>query len=146
MREKRVVALGCVVSSLSFGLLALSSMRELQAITLIAVFIMGFGKGIFNVGLARLIMRVARPDLSGLIMGMWAVVGGVAIGLGELGGGVIVDLSLRVTGNMALSYGILFLFEAVGLLLCLLLIALFDLRRFRSHLERLWPRPNGGNR
>jgi len=146
MREKRVVALGCVVSSLSFGLLALSSMRELQAITLIAVFIMGFGKGIFNVGLARLIMRVARPDLSGLIMGMWAVVGGVAIGLGELGGGVIVDLSLRVTGNMALSYGILFLFEAVGLLLCLLLIALFDLRRFRGHLERLWPRPNGGNR
>lgn len=140
LSEKRILAVGCVVSSASFLMLAFSSLREMEAIILISVFVMGFGKGIFNVGLARMMMRASRADLGGLIMGLWAVVGGVAIGLGELGGGIVVDLGFRVTGNTPLSYGILFMFEAVGLLLCLVLMGAINLRRFHNRLEKSWPR------
>jgi BCD family chlorophyll transporter-like MFS transporter len=144
LSEKKVLAIGCVVSSASFLMLGLSSLRELEAVILIAVFVMGFGKGIFNVGLARMMMRASRVDIGGLIMGLWAVVGGVAIGLGELGGGVVVELGFRVTGNTPLSYGILFFCEAVGLLLCLALIATIDIHRFHGRLESTWPAPAAG--
>ena len=143
LKEKRLLAIGAIVSSASFLMLALSSFGAVEAIILIAVFTMGFGKGIFNVGLARLMVRVARPDLSGLIMGLWAVVGGVAIGLGELGGGVIIDLGLRITGNTPTSYGILFMLEAVGLLLCLSLMSMLNVRLFHAHLQERWPAPHG---
>ena len=137
--EKRMLAIGGVICSASFGLLAFSSLGALEAIILLAVFIMGFGKGVFNVGMARLMVRAARPDISGLVMALWAVVGGVAIGLGELGGGVIVDLGIRATGNTPFSYGMLFSFQSVGILLCLSLMAAINLNRYHEDLRQRLP-------
>ena len=137
--EKRMLAIGGIICSTSFGLLAFSSLGSLEAIILLAVFIMGFGKGVFNVGMARLMVRAARPDISGLVMALWAVVGGVAIGLGELGGGVIVDLGIRATGNTPFSYGMLFSFQSVGILLCLGLMAAINLNRYHEDLGQRLP-------
>jgi BCD family chlorophyll transporter-like MFS transporter len=138
LSEKRVLAAGCVICSLSFGLLAFSSLGAVEAVILLAVFIMGFGKGVFNIGMARMMVSVARPDIGGLVMALWAVVGGVAIGLGELGGGVIVDIGIRATASTPVGYGILFALQSVGILLCLVLIAAIDLGRFHKDLgERL---------
>jgi len=139
LSEKRVLAIGGIVCSASFSLLAFSSLGMFEAIILLAVFFMGFGKGVFNVGMARLMVRAARPDISGLVMALWAVVGGVAIGLGELGGGVMVDLGIRATGSTTLSYGILFTFQSVGILLCLLLMAAIDMRRYHDELRQHIP-------
>ncbi len=141
--EKRVLVAGCVICSVSFGLLAFSSLGALEAVILLAVFIMGFGKGVFNVGMARMMVRVARPDISGLVMALWAVVGGVAIGLGELGGGVIVDIGIRATASTPVGYGILFTMQSIGILICLLLIAAIDLRRFHDDLQQRLPVPEG---
>jgi BCD family chlorophyll transporter-like MFS transporter len=139
LSEKRMLAAGCAICSISFGLLAFSSLGALEAVILLAVFIMGFGKGVFNIGMARMMVRAARPDISGLVMALWAVVGGVAIGLGELGGGVIVDIGIRATASTPLGYGILFTLQSIGILLCLVLMAAINLRRFLEHLERRLP-------
>lgn len=143
LSEKRVLAAGCMICSLSFGLLAFSSVRALEAVILLAVFIMGFGKGVFNVGMARMMVRAARPDISGLVMALWAVVGGVAIGLGELGGGVIVDIGIRATASTPIGYGILFTLQSIGILLCLALMAAINLRRFHDDLDLRLPESQG---
>jgi BCD family chlorophyll transporter-like MFS transporter len=139
LNDKRVIAFGCVTSSCSFGLLAWSTLGSVEALVLISVFTLGVGKGIFNVGMARLMVRIARVDLSGVIMGLWAVVGGVAIGAGELSGAALVDLATKLTGSIPLGYGILFIIESAGLLICLLLIARFKLFRFQRELEDRLP-------
>jgi MFS family permease len=139
LNDKRVITLGCVTSSCSFGLLAWSTLGSVEALVLISVFTLGVGKGIFNVGMARLMVRIARADLSGVIMGLWAVVGGVAIGAGELNGAALVDLATKLTGSIPLGYGILFIIESAGLLICLLLIARFKLFRFHRELEDRLP-------
>ena len=139
MREKVVIAVGCIVSGLSFSLLAWSTLSTLEAVLLIAVFTLGIGKGVFNVGMARLMVRVTREDISGVIMGLWAVIGGISIGIGEAGGAALVDFAANTTGNVALGYGILFIVESAGLILCLLLIARFRFVRYREHLDGQLP-------
>lgn len=145
MSEKTMLGIGCVISSLSFLLLAFSSLGAVEAVIMIAVFIMGFGKGVFNVGIARLMVKATRSDISGLVMSLWAVIGGVAIGLGELSGGAVVDIGFSLTRDTPLSYGILFLFEAAGLLLCLALLGMIKIKDYHEDLQRRWPQPVSGD-
>lgn len=139
MKEKAVIGVGCVVSGLSFSLLAWSSLSAMSAVLFIAVFTLGIGKGIFNVGMARLMVRITREDISGVIMGLWAVIGGLSIGIGEAGGAALVDIAANITGSVPLGYGILFVVESAGLMLCLLLIARFRFVRYREHLDGRLP-------
>ena len=106
---------------------------------MIAVFTLGFGKGIFNVGMARLIVKAARVDISGMIMGLWAVVGGIAIGIGEFSGAALVDVATKATDSAAMGYGFLFIIEGFGLLLCLFLIKNFKMKHYHDDLEEKFP-------
>ena len=139
INEKTVVILGCVIISLSFGLLSWSAFGLGEVLILIAIFSLGFGKGLFNVGIARIMVKAARDDLSGMIMGLWAAIGGIAIGFGELSGAAIVDLAIHVTGSNATGYGILFISEGIGLLICIILIMRFALAGYHRHLNERLP-------
>lgn len=139
LNERLVVATGCVLAGLSFLLLSGSSIGGTEAFLMISVFFLGVGKGTLNVGMARVMVRVSRVDLSGMIMGLWAVVGGLAIGFGELGGAAAVDLLAAITGSVPASYAILFVAEGLGLLLCLALIMRFRLERYHADLEGRLP-------
>ena len=133
--EKTVIALGCIIASLSFSMLALSSVGETEILIMIAVFTLGVGKGMFNVGIARIMVKVTRNDLSGTIMGLWAVIGGLAIGLGELVGAAVVDATILLTGSVQMGYGLLFIAESAGLMICLILIIKFKYTSYHQHLE-----------
>lgn len=139
LNERSVVATGCVAAGISFVLLAGSSIGGTEAFLMISVFFLGVGKGTLNVGMARVMVRVSRVDLSGMIMGLWAVVGGLAIGFGELGGAAAVDLLAGITGSIAASYAILFVAEGLGLLICLALIMRFHPERFHADLDGRLP-------
>jgi BCD family chlorophyll transporter-like MFS transporter len=139
LREKAVIATGTIIAGTSFSLLAWSTFGEKEYLLLLALFIMGLGKGVFNVGMARLMVQASRPDLGGAIMGLWAVVGGLAIGIGELSGAAIVDLAARITGSIPMGYGILFTIESFGLVICLFLIARFQVEHYHQHLGSRLP-------
>lgn len=133
--EKAIIALGCIIASLSFSMLALSSVGETEILIMIAVFTLGIGKGMFNVGIARIMVKVTRNDLSGTIMGLWTVIGGLAIGMGELVGAAVVDTTIFFTGSVQMGYGFLFIAESAGLMICLILIIKFKYKQYHQHLE-----------
>lgn len=133
--EKAIIAVGCIIASLSFSMLALSSVGETEILIMVAVFTLGIGKGMFNVGIARIMVKVTRNDLSGTIMGLWAVIGGLAIGMGELVGAAVVDATILLTGSVQMGYGVLFIAESAGLMICLILIIKFKFENYHKHLE-----------
>lgn len=137
--EKLVLGAGLIFLGVSFLLLVLSIALEMELIVMPTLLLLGIGKGIYNVGIARTMMQIAREDLSGLLMGLWAFTGGVAMGVGEMGGAAIVDLVSGITASAGLGYAILFAIEGIGLLLCILVILPFNLADYRTQLDNRLP-------
>jgi BCD family chlorophyll transporter-like MFS transporter len=137
--EKRILTIGLIFLAVAFGLLVVSIAADLHMIIMPTILLLGVGKGIYNVGIARTMMLIAREDLSGMLMGLWAVVGGISMGVGELGGAIIVDLASSLTASPALGYAILFSIEGIGLFICVFIILPFNPGLYHDQLNSKVP-------
>lgn len=134
--DKLTAALGLCLASVSFVLLTIVSVLALQQWVQIAILIMGLGMGLFNVGGLAIMMGMSVDGQTGLFMGAWTLAQALANGSASVGGGLIHDLVLSISGVEGVAYGAVFGVEAAGLMLTLLLLQRLDLSNFRRELSR----------
>ena len=132
-----VLALSLVVGAAAFGLLSLTSFWAYAPGGFVALGIFGFSRGLYNVGLSHLTMAMAHPAFSGIFMGLWNLVSGLALAAGEMTGGVLKDFFYHLSGDYRGAYGWLFLVEGLGLLGCLALLAPLRLEPYRQRFALL---------
>lgn len=113
----------CIVGAMSFGVLSFAAVAGARNALLTTIFVLGVAKGLYNVGIAHLFMSLAESRTAGMLMGAWGAFGGFAVALGGLSGGVFRDLAEHLSGNVALSYGVVFGIEVFGLLAAAALIS-----------------------
>lgn len=77
-------------------------------------------------------MGMSLDGQTGLFMGAWTLAQALANGVASVGGGLIHDLALSLSGREGLSYGSVFLVSAVGSILTLLLLMRLDVGEFRA--------------
>jgi BCD family chlorophyll transporter-like MFS transporter len=130
--DKATAALGLGLAGLSFGLLTLVSLYALKGWVQVAVLVMGLGMGLFNVGGLAIMMGMSVEGQTGLFMGAWTLAQALANGMASIGGGLIHDMALHISGSEGLAYGAVFAIEAGGILLTLMLLKGLDVRRFQS--------------
>jgi BCD family chlorophyll transporter-like MFS transporter len=137
MGNKPTAGLGLALASLAF--LALSAAAFLQQPGLVnpAIFLMGLGMGLFNVGGLAMMMGMSVEGLTGTFMGAWTLSQALANGLASIGGGLLHDLGLRAFGAEAGAYGLVFVIEAAGLLLTLALLRSLSVAHFRSEADSM---------
>ncbi len=75
-------------------------------------------------------MRLAHPAFSGVFMGLWNLISGLALATGEMTGGFFLDQGMRIFGNLEVAYAIVFLGEGLGLLGCLLLLRFINVGKY----------------
>lgn len=134
---KGILAVALAVGALAFGLLSLASFTPKAAWGLCALGLLGLSRGLYNVGLSHLTMAWAHPLFSGIFMGLWNLMSGLALAAGEMTGGALKDGLNEVTGSAAGAYGWVFLLEGLGLLGCLLLLLPLKQEIYREALARL---------
>jgi len=146
--KRRVLVGGCLTGALSFALLTLSAAWSDNRLVFMAVFVLGLGKGTYNVGLAFMIMELVDRKMGGLLLGMWGAVGGLAVALGEFSGGAIHDGALAVTKQQAAAYAAVFGVELVGMIVCILFLLRFSMSGYRQRLNEelavVFDREGGG--
>jgi len=130
-----VLALSLVLGGAAFGLLSLSSFFPMAKGALGALWLLGFSRGIYNVGLSHLTMNMAHPAFSGIFMGLWNLVSGLALAAGEMTGGFLKDFLHHSLGDLRGAYGWVFLLEGLGLLCCLIFLWPLNLDRHRRSLS-----------
>ena len=135
--KKVATGVGLVASAIAFVLLGLSSIGEHVALVRPAIFVTGLGMGIFTVGGLSLMMDLTVKERVGLFMGAWTLAQALANGLASLGGGVLHDLGLALLGAEAGAYGLVFLFEAGGLVGMMALLLGLDEAKFRAEVDGL---------
>ncbi len=107
---------GCVLSGAMLVTLAVAPAAPDKWPLSANVFALGFANGIFAVAAIASMMALAGASGTsrvGLRMGLWGAAQGIAFGLGGFTGTVAVEVAQAFGGSVALSYGGVFLLEAV---------------------------------
>ena len=130
-----------ILGSLALSLLAATSLRQVEWLVFISIMVFGLSKGLYNVGLSDLTMRLVREQNSGAFMGLWNMVAGLSIASGESVGGVLRDWLNILSLPAHYSYAIIFFLEAVGLLCCL--VPLLMIRTERPNYKAIGQRNHG---
>jgi BCD family chlorophyll transporter-like MFS transporter len=121
-----------IVTFVVFGVSALAQIRPLVTPGLI---LLGFGLGLWNVGTLGLMMDMSPNGQAGTFLGFWTLTVTLARGLGVSGGGIVRDLVLQASGNLALSYGAVFILEVIGLSISLWMLSRVNVKQFKSESE-----------
>lgn len=135
---KGILAVALSVGTLAFLLLSLASFSPNAFWGLFALGLLGLSRGLYNVGLSHLTMAMAHPLFSGIFMGLWNLMSGLALAGGEMAGGALKDWFTQATGSVAGAYGWVFLLEGLGLLGCLVLLWPLKQEIYREDLARLF--------
>lgn len=135
---KGILAVSLSVGALAFGFLSLASFSPSAVWGLCALGLLGLSRGLYNVGLSHLTMAWAHPLFSGIFMGLWNLMSGLALAGGEMTGGALIDWFTQATGSVAGAYGWVFLLEGLGLLGCLVLLLPLKQESYQEDLARLF--------
>ncbi len=141
-KQGRISSVGLLIMSLGMVMLAAAGITGLRALVEPGLFVFGGGFGIYTFGGLSL-MAVMSPDRhAGAYLGLWSISILVFKGLGTLAGGVMRDLfMLRLGLEPGLAYGIVFIFQAAGLALAVLILSRIDILGFARdtgrHVDRL---------
>ncbi len=122
--------LGLAATAVPLLLLGFVSLSSAQALLIPVLFLFGFGFGIYTVGAVSLLMAMTSDQRAGAYLGLWSVAQLVFRGMGIFLGGAVRDLALWATGSMTIAYATVFILEAVGLAVCIVLVARVDVPGF----------------
>jgi len=113
-------------------LLGLASALGMEGVLRPILVAFGVGFGIFTVGGVALLMAMNRESQAASYLALWSVVQLVSRGAGIAMGGVIRDAALFLTQDFGHAYAALFIIEALGLYLCIILLSRVDVFGFVS--------------
>jgi BCD family chlorophyll transporter-like MFS transporter len=138
----RLAAFGAVAGLPAFACVILSAPLESVLIFRIGTVLIGFGGGLFAVGMLTAAMDVARDSDSGIALGAWGAVQATAMGLAVAVGGAMRDIVHLMAENGALgtafsdpnaAYGVVYHLEIA--LLFMTLVAIGPLVRYAPQPE-----------
>jgi BCD family chlorophyll transporter-like MFS transporter len=134
-----LIALGCAVGLLGFGVISYASDVTLIGPFRVGVVLISLGRGLFLVGSIILVMSLTDVSHAGLFLGIWGIVQAMAQGMGTIGGGVIRDVAQSQTGSVVLGYTIVYTGSLVLLLSVILILAFRLGKRLRvSEITMPW--------
>jgi MFS transporter, BCD family, chlorophyll transporter len=125
-------AWGLALLGTPLALLGLVALLRMQSMVMPVLVFFGAGFGIFTVGGISLLMAMSTEQRAGSYLALWSVIQLVARGAGIASGGLLRDLALLATGQMHLAYATLFLVEAAGIFVAIMLLRQVDIAGFAA--------------
>jgi BCD family chlorophyll transporter-like MFS transporter len=125
--RKRVTAVGLVTVASAFAGLILAGATGQQALFIGLIFVLGIGSGISGSGALTMMVDFTTPEQAGLLMGAWTIAHQLAEVLGNLLGGVLVDVVFSASGSYLAAFGTVFGLEIAVAMVGLALLPFINL-------------------
>lgn len=135
--HKRIVAQwGGLVALTGFVLIALSGVMNNQSVFYSGVVLLGLGTGLSTVSNLSLMLDMTTAASVGLFMGAWGMANAISRLAGSILGGVVRDIVTQIASNPVTGYIVVFIIEAVMLVVSLFLLRRIDVRAFHQQVEK----------
>ncbi len=112
----RLSQVGVAVLILTFGLLTVAAVMQIEALMMPGLLLLGIGLGFWNIGTLGLMMDMSPLGRAGTFLGFWSMSVTLARGGGITSGGIVRDLGLDFSGTYTIAYALVFGAAFVGLI------------------------------
>ncbi|WP_019502991.1 BCD family MFS transporter [Pseudanabaena sp. PCC 6802] len=123
---------GCLACAGTFILLIFAGTTSNPNILKSALLIFGLASGVTTTGAISLMLDLTAVATAGTFIGAWGLAQALARGLATVAGGAVLDIGRSLFTTPVLSYGLVFLTQAIGMLLAVFLLKNVDVAEFQS--------------
>lgn len=128
----RLSRVGVGILIVTFALLTLSAMVQIEALIMPSLLLLGIGLGFWNIGTLGLMMDMSPLGRAGTFLGFWSMCVTLARGGGITSGGIVRDLGLFVSDAYSISYGLVFAGAFFGLIVAYWCLNNIRINEFKS--------------
>lgn len=136
-RQTPIAQVGLGIMGVGMLLLALTALSGVRWIVNPALLVFGLGFGLYTFSAFQLLVVMTSDLAAGAYLGLWTVTILLTRGMGIFAGGELHTRLIELTGSPALTYGIIFGMEAIGLLVSILLLARVNVVSFARDTGRI---------
>ncbi|NJM06917.1 BCD family MFS transporter [Candidatus Gracilibacteria bacterium] len=133
LSKKLIASIGGLSIAFGLGGLAVSSFTLQQGLIVPALFVMGIGTGLFNVGALSMMMEMTVDGFVGLYMGLWGMAQGLGNGFANIfSGGLHTGLIESNLLSPATAYTLIFGLEALVMVVAIGVLRSISVQRFKG--------------
>ncbi len=129
--KRRTARLGCLLTALSLMVVILAGATASSAILQMTLLLFGLASGITTTGAITLMFDLTAAETAGTFIGAWGLAQAFAKGFPR-SRGALLDIGKKLSANLVLSYGVVFIAQAAMMLLAVWLLNRVDVQEFRS--------------
>jgi MFS transporter, BCD family, chlorophyll transporter len=131
--KQQTTRLGCMATAISCILLALSGFTANPLFLRLSFLLFGYSTGIITAGATSLMLDLTAAETAGTFIGAWGLAQAMSRGLATVVGGLILDISKRIFTLPTLTYGTVFVVQALGLLLAIWFLGRVNVKEFQDN-------------
>jgi BCD family chlorophyll transporter-like MFS transporter len=133
---KRTIAqFGNIGSMLGFIVIVMSGLLINKPVFYTGLVILGIGAGLATVANLSLMFDLTVPGMVGLYIGAWGFANALSRLTGNILGGVVRDVVTLVTGQFLTGYLVVFIIEAILLLIATVMLYRIDVNAFQKRVK-----------
>jgi BCD family chlorophyll transporter-like MFS transporter len=132
VKKKYVAQVGNLGAMIGFIIIVVSGLTTSISAFYIGITLLGFGTGISTIANLSLMFDLTVPEKVGLYIGAWGFSNGLSRLVGLLMAGVVADLATQLTGNPLSGYLIVFVIQALMLLIAATMLYRIDVDAFKK--------------
>ena len=131
--KKKTTKVGCIAVALCFGLIILAGFTQQPKILQSAMVFFGIAAGIATVGGISLMLDLTAAETAGTFIGAWGLAQAMSRGLATLLGGVILDIGESIFATPLMSYSLVFIMQALGMLVAIAFLERVNVKEFKEN-------------
>ena len=134
--KKKTTKIGCIAVALCFGLIILAGFTQQPKVLQSAMVFFGIAAGIATVGGINLMLDLTAAETAGTFIGAWGLAQAMSRGLATLIGGIILDIGKNIFATPLMSYSLVFVIQALGMLVAIAFLDRVDVKEFKENTQK----------
>jgi BCD family chlorophyll transporter-like MFS transporter len=134
--KKPTTKIGCILVALCFGLIVAAGFTQQPKMLQLAVMLFGIAAGIATVGGISLMLDLTAAKTAGTFIGAWGLAQAMSRGLATLIGGVILDIGKGIFDVALISYGLVFVIQALMMILAIIILEQVNVQEFKDNTSK----------
>lgn len=130
--KQRTASFGCQSVVITLMLVIGAGMTANPKFLQIALLIFGLASGVTTTGAITLMLDLTAAETAGTFIGAWGLSQAIARGMATVIGGVTLDLGKRLTPDLVVAYGIVFILQAICMIVAVSLLQRINVKEFQT--------------
>ncbi len=130
--KRQTAKLGCQAVVLSLVLLVVAGVSGNPKFLQLVLLVFGLASGITTTGAITLMLDLTAAETAGTFIGAWGLSQAIARGLATVIGGATLDVGRRLTSNLVMAYGLVFVLQALCMIVAIVLLRRVSVQEFQT--------------